>query len=89
MLLVLQFLVIGCGVIFITGSIATIAMIPFAVRNGLPSLKKEDVAGFIGSGREIPSVVRAVLLIRKIQTVAWWSALTMSVALIGVAFATS
>lgn len=89
MLSVLQFLAITCAVVFIAGSVATLVLIPFAVRKGLPSLKKEDVAGFIGSTQAIPLIVRAVLLIRKIQTVAWWSALALGIALIGLSLAVS
>lgn len=89
MLPVLQFLAIACAVIFIAGTVATLILIPFAVRKGLPSLQKKDIAGFIFSSREVPPIIRAVLLIRKVQTVAWWSALALGIALIGLSFASS
>jgi predicted secreted protein len=86
---VLQVLLVVCAVVFIAGSIATLALIPFAVRKGLPSLKKKDIAGFVASSQEVPSIVRTVLLIRKIQTVAWWSALALGIVLIGQFLTTS
>ena len=89
MLPVLQFLLVTCAVVFIAGSVATLALIPFAVRKGLPSLRKKDIAGFVASSPEIPSIVRTVLLIRKIQSVAWWSALALGVALIALSFGAS
>ena len=89
MLPLLQILLIASAVVFIAGAVATLILIPFAIRKGLPSLRKKDVAGFVASSQEMPSIVRAVLVIRKIQSVAWWSALALGMALIGFSLAAS
>lgn len=89
MLPVLQVLLITCAAVFIAGAVVTLILIPFALRKGLPSLRKKDIAGFIASSQEVPSIVRTVLVIRKIQSVAWWLALALGIVLIGLSLATA
>lgn len=80
---VLQFLLIVCAAVFIAGSVATLILIPFAMRKGLPNLRKKDIAEFAAGSEEIPSIIKTLLLIRKIQTVAWWLVLTLAIVLVG------
>ena len=79
MIEVLKCIVIASGAVFIAGTIVTLALIPVVVAKGLPSLGKKDVAGFLAATNDVPKIVRTVLVVRRIQSIAWMVALAGSV----------
>ena len=82
MIEVLKYIAVTAVAVFIVGTIITLALIPFAVAKGLPSLRKKDVAGFLSATDQVPGVIQTIFVVRRIQSISWVVAAVCSMLLV-------